>query len=70
MLVTHKSVQETLGYDANLNSRVMKSFYDFPFIEQLMVAEVGLIRIASEACFASFDQSIVGVWQKILSSDS
>ena len=42
----------------------------FPLIEQVIVVEVGLILIASEACFASFDQSIVGVWQKILSSDS
>ena len=40
------------------------------FIEQVMVTEVGLIRIASEACFASFDQSIAGVWRKILSSVS
>ena len=35
-----------------------------------MVAEVGLIRIASEARFASFDQSIAGVWRKTLSSVS
>ena len=37
----------------------------FPFIEQVMVAEVGLIRIASEARFASFDQSIAGVWREL-----
>jgi len=33
----------------------------------VMVPEVGLIRIASEARFASFDQSIAGVWWEILS---
>jgi len=30
--------------------------------------EVELIRIASEVRLASFDQSTVGVWRKILSS--